>query len=825
MTKAKSKSKLAKAKSAAKPTLTKSKAKVAKSKSKLAKTKSKSQLAGSVIARDIYDAALAYHRDPYPGKAAVVATKPLETQRDLALAYSPGVAAPCLEIVADAAASYDYTSRGNTIAVISNGTAVLGLGSLGALASKPVMEGKAVLFRRFADISAVDLEVETEDVDAFVSCVAAIGNSFGGINLEDIRAPICFPIEERLIERLDIPVFHDDQHGTAIIVLAGIINALDLTGRRIENTRTVIVGAGAAAVATAKLLKAHGMGEVVLSDSTGVLHLGRRDSLDMWRAPLAAQTRARTAEEAMRGADVVIGLARAGAIHARWLEGMKRDPILFLLSNPVPEVRYEVARRVRPDAIIATGRSDYPNQVNNVLGFPYIFRGALDVRARRINTAMKRAAAEALAQMTRSDTPEEVDQAYDRHLQYGPEYIIPTPFDPRLICDIPLAVARAAVRSGVAGVKPEMKKYAASLLARHDPTAVPLSGIFSALRKARPRVIFAEGEEEVTVRAAWHFMRAGYGRPLLLGARERVEERIEDLSLPRDFCPVLNAADEPRRVEFAWDLWSRRRRDGFLLRDAMREINRNRNVFAASLLEAGAADALVTGLTRPYHVAYKDLRLVIDAANSTDAGSVFGFHILIHGERIILLGDTVLHESGDGSRLAAIARSLAALARELKIEPRVAFLSFSTFGNPPLLRAEAAREAVALLEEEGTDFEFEGEMEARIAFDMEIMRQYYPFSRLSGPANVLVLPSLNAASISVQLLEAFGPVTSLGPFLHGLARPVGIVPFGSGINSMILSAAFAAYGATLQGHSGGKTRGKTGDKSKKARTGERVGRG
>ncbi|MDA7982592.1 MAG: NADP-dependent malic enzyme [Alphaproteobacteria bacterium] len=759
------------------------------------RAKARAKSAAPALAKKLYQDALDYHQFPVAGKAAVVATKPLETQRDLALAYSPGVAAPCLEIAADAAASYDYTSRGNTVAVISNGTAVLGLGSLGALASKPVMEGKAVLFRRFADVSAVDIQVDTEDVDEFVSCVAAIGRSFGGINLEDIRAPQCFPIEERLAEKLDIPVFHDDQHGTAIIVLAGIINALDITGRQMKNARTVIVGAGAAAAATARLLRAHGMGEVILVDSRGVLHSGRRSELDEWRAPLAVKTRSRTAQEALRGADVVIGLSRAGAIRAEWLKMMRRDPVLFLLSNPVPEVAYEVARRVRPDAIIATGRSDYPNQVNNVLGFPYIFRGALDVRARRINTAMKRAAAEALAQMTRSDTPEEVDQAYRRHLQYGPDYIIPTPFDPRLLCDIPLAVARAAVRSGVAGVRPEMRGYASSLMARHDPTAVPLAGIFAALRRKRPRVIFAEGEEEVTVRAAWQFLRAGYGRPLLLGSRARVLECAEALSLPRDFCPVLNAADEPRREMFAEALWTRRRREGFLMRDAVREVNRNRNVFGASLLAAGGADAMVTGLTRPYHVAYEDLRLVIDAEDGVEE-SVFGFHILIHGGQLLLLADTVLHESPGSAHLAAIARALAVLARGLKMEPRVAFLSFSTFGNPPLSRAEATRGAVRILEESGADFEFEGEMEARIALDFEIMGRHYPFSRLSGPANVLVLPSLNAASIAVQLLEAFGPVTSLGPFLHGLAKPVGIVPFGSGINNMVLSASFAAYDST-----------------------------
>ena len=752
--------------------------------------------------------ALAYHLGPPPGKISIAATKPLESQSDLALAYSPGVAAPSLAIARDPAAAWDYTGRGNSVAVVSNGTAVLGLGDLGPLASKPVMEGKAALFKRFAGIDAIDLEVEAESPAAFIESVAAVARSFGGINLEDIKAPECFPIERELAARLDIPVFHDDQHGTAIIVLAGFINALDITGRTAANTRVVIVGAGAAAVAVAGLLKAHGLGEVMLVDLQGVLHEGR-SGLDEWRRPLAVRTRRRTLAEALKGADALVGLSQAGAVPPRLLAAMKREPILFLLANPDPEIPVETARKLRPDALIATGRSDYPNQVNNVLGFPYIFRGALDVRARTINTAMKRAAAEALAQMTRSDTPEEVDQAYDRRLQYGPDYIIPTPFDPRLARDIPQAVARAAQRSRVAGPgreKMDLDAYAERLAARQDPTLVPLAHVFSRLRAEKRRVIFAEGEEAETVRAAWQFLRAGYGQPILVGERRRVEEKIAALGLPPRFCRIVNAAEEARRAEFAQSLWRRHRRDGFLLRDAKRLVNRNRNVFAASLLRAGAADALVTGLTRPFHVAYEDVRLVVSSADRADGGRgsasapglVFGFHLLIQEGCAWLLADTQLHESPDAATLAAIAREAAGLAAGLGWTPRVAFLSFSTFGNPPLARAQAARGAVRLLDEESADFAYEGELEARVALDKRLMREHYGFSRLQERANVLILPSLNAASIAVQLLAELGGVRALGPFLHGLEQPVGIVPFGSGINDLVLAAAFAAHEAVLE---------------------------
>ena len=776
--------------------------------------------------------ALAYHLGPPPGKISIAATKPLESQSDLALAYSPGVAAPSLAIARDPAAAWDYTGRGNSVAVVSNGTAVLGLGDLGPLASKPVMEGKAALFKRFAGIDAIDLEVEAQSPAAFIESVAAVARSFGGINLEDIKAPECFPIERELSARLDIPVFHDDQHGTAIIVLAGFINALDITGRTAANTRVVIVGAGAAAVAVAGLLKAHGLGEVMLVDLQGVLHEGR-SGLDEWRRPLAVRTRRRTLAEALKGADALVGLSQAGAVPPRLLASMKREPILFLLANPDPEIPVETARKLRPDALIATGRSDYPNQVNNVLGFPYIFRGALDIRARTINTAMKRAAAEALAQMTRSDTPEEVDQAYDRRLQYGPDYIIPTPFDPRLARDIPQAVARAAQRSRVAGPereKMDLDAYAERLAARQDPTLVPLAHVFSHLRAEKRRVIFAEGEEAETVRAAWQFLRAGYGQPILVGERRRVEEKIAALGLPPRFCRIVNAAEEARRAEFAQSLWRRHRRDGFLLRDAKRLVNRNRNVFAASLLRAGAADALVTGLTRPFHVAYEDVRLVVSSADRAGGarapapGLVFGFHLLIQDGCAWLLADTQLHESPDAATLAAIAREAAGLAAGLGWTPRVAFLSFSTFGNPPLARAQAARGAVRLLDEEGADFAYEGELEARVALDKRLMREHYGFSRLQERANVLILPSLNAASIAVQLLAELGGVRALGPFLHGLEQPVGIVPFGSGINDLVLAAAFAAHEAVLEeeraaGSAGGGKAGKRAGKksaSKKA---------
>ena len=736
--------------------------------------------------------ALAYHVGPPAGKVALAPTKALENQHDLALAYSPGVAAPCLEIADDPARSYDYTARSNTIAVVSNGTAVLGLGNLGALASKPVMEGKAVLFKRFADVDAVDLEVNSEEVEPFVESVAQVATGFGGINLEDISAPACFPIERELAKRLSIPVFHDDQHGTAIIVLAGVVNALDLTGRKPATTKVVVVGAGAAAVSVANLMKAYGFNHIVLCDSTGVLHQERED-LDEWRRPLAQNTKKRTLGDALKGADLVIGLSAAGAIPPKLLLTMRKNPILFFLANPVPEVDYDTAKKLRPDAILATGRSDYPNQVNNVLGFPYIFRGALDVRASRINTAMKLAAAEALAELARTDTPEEVDRAYAKRLQYGPEYIIPTPFDPRLIREVPLAVARAALRTGAAGRKPQdLERYALELTARHDPTILALQEVFDRVKSAPQRVIFAEGEEATTVRAAWSFAQSGYGVPLLVGKRTRVCQTIASLGIPDDFCQILNAADAPMRAELTTRLWQKHQRCGFLYRDARREINRNRNVFSASLLESGVADAMVTGLTRPYHVAYEDVRRVIEAD-----GLVFGVHILLRKGRTLFLADTQLHAEPTPEVVVEIATGTAKFARALGHEPRVALLSFSNFGNPPYARAEVMRAAMRLMDSEKRDFAYEGEMEPRVALVHERIKRHYPFARLQGPANVLVFPSLNASGIAVQMLETLGAGRALGPILFGLKKPVGIVPFDSGIDAMVLSAVFSAYEASL----------------------------
>ena len=752
-------------------------------------TTAKKSVALSALDRE----ALAYHVGPPAGKVALAPTKVLDTQHDLALAYSPGVAAPCLEIAKKPSRSYDYTARSNTIAVISNGTAVLGLGNLGALASKPVMEGKAVLFKRFADVDAVDLEVDSEDVDEFIESVAKVATGFGGVNLEDISAPSCFPIEQRLAKRLEIPVFHDDQHGTAIIVLAGILNALDITGRKPATTQVAIVGAGAAAISVANLLRAYGFKQIILCDSVGVLHDARED-LDEWRRPLALRTSKRTLADALKGADVVIGLSAAGAIAPKLLLSMRKNPVLFLLANPVPEVGYDLAKKLRPDAIIATGRSDYPNQVNNVLGFPYIFRGALDVRASRINTAMKLAAAEALAKLTRTDTPEEVDRAYARRLQYGPEYIIPTPFDPRLIRDVPLAVARAALRTGAAGRKPQdLERYAIELTARHDPTVLALQSVFEQVKKSPQRVIFAEGEEATTVRAAWSFAQEGYGVPLLVGKRERVCQTIRTLGMKEDFCRILNAADAPRRQELTERLWKRHQRHGFLYRDARREINRNRNIFSASLLESGEADAMVTGLTRPYHVAYEDVRRVIDAD-----GLDFGLHILLRKGRTLFLADTQLHPDPTPEMVVEIASVAADFARSLGHEPRVALLSFSNFGNPPFARAAVMREAVRLMDSAPRNFAYEGEMEPRVALVEDRVKRHYPFARLDGPANVLVFPSLNASGIAVQLLETLGAGRALGPILFGLKKPVGIVPFDSGIDAMVLSAVFSAYEAILE---------------------------
>jgi malate dehydrogenase (oxaloacetate-decarboxylating)(NADP+) len=740
--------------------------------------------------------ALQLHAMGRPGKLEIRLTKPLTTARDLSLAYSPGVAVPCQHIAKNPALAYDYTAKGNMVAVISNGTAVLGLGNLGAVASKPVMEGKAVLFKRFADVDSIDLCIDTEDVDAFVNSVRYLGPSFGGINLEDIKAPECFIIEQRLRELMDIPVFHDDQHGTAIVAAAGLINAAHLTGRALAEMTLVINGAGSAGIACAELLKAMGMrpDKVLLCDTKGVIWKGRSEGMNQWKSAHAAETKARTLAQALEGADAFFGLSQAGAMTPAMVRSMGKSPIIFAMANPDPEITPEEARAARADAIVATGRSDYPNQVNNVLGFPYIFRGALDVRASTINEPMKIAAAEALAALAREDVPDELDAASaagGKRLKYGPDYILPLPFDPRLISRVPPAVAKAAIDSGVAR-KPisDLRRYARDLTAKLDPTGAALDAILEAVRANPRRVVFAEGEEEKTIRAAIAFRNAGYGTPILIGREERVLDTLRALGINgSDGIEVHNARLSGANRKYADYLYARLQRRGFLFRDCQRLVNQDRNAFAACMVACGDADAMVTGLSRSYSVSLEGIRLAIDPA---PGHLLFGVSLLLTSHGTVLVADTAIHERPDAGQLAAIAKASAAAARRMGREPRVAFLSFSTFGDPKGKIPESIREAVALLDERPQDFEYDGEMAADVALD-PALQGLYPFCRLTGPANVLVMPGLHAAHILTKALPRLSSATVIGPILQGLARPVQIVPLDAPSSTMMLMAGLAGY--------------------------------
>ena len=761
------------------------------------------------------------HRTGKPGKIEINATKPLTTQRDLALAYSPGVAAPCMEIYRDPNDAYDYTARGNLVAVVSNGTAVLGLGNIGALASKPVMEGKSVLFKRFADIDAIDLEVDSEDVDEVVNCVRFLGPTFGGINLEDIKAPECFIIEQRLREAMDIPVFHDDQHGTAIVSLAGMINALDLTGRDIKDITIVVNGAGSAAIACIELMKAMGLphDQAILCDSQGVIYQGRTEGMNQWKSAHAAKTKARTLEEAMKGADVFFGLSVAGAVTKKMVKSMAKNPIIFAMANPDPEITPEEVREVRKDAIIATGRSDYPNQVNNVLGFPYIFRGALDVRATTINDEMKIACAQALAELAREDVPDEVDAAYaGEHLVYGPDYIIPVPFDPRLMSSIPPRIAQAAMDSGVARQPIEdMDEYRRSLAMRLDPTSSVVEATFEAVRTHPRTVVFAEGESERVIRAAISFRNQGLGEPILIGREDVVRARIEELGLSNaGEVRIHNAAiaTEKERERYIDFLYERQQRKGMMYRDCARVVNRNRNVFAASMVAAGDADAMVTGLTRRFYTCLNDVRRVFDA---NPGEQIFGLSVHVMRNRTLFIADSSVHERPEPEVMVEIAKQAAAKARQLGHEPRVAFLSYSNFGNPPIAVAERTREAVRLLDEQGgADFEYEGEMAPDVALDATVRDRYYKFSRLSGPANVLIMPGLHSAHITSRMLNSLNVGTLLGPMLIGLEKPVQIVHMNSNVTDLVNASAFAAH-ESIRHESAAKSKGaRKGHATKKA---------
>ncbi|MAP48377.1 MAG: NADP-dependent malic enzyme [Oceanicaulis sp.] len=738
--------------------------------------------------------ALNFHRFPKPGKLAMTATKPMATQRDLSLAYSPGVAAPVKAIAEDPDLAYDYTSKGNMVAVISNGTAILGLGDLGAMASKPVMEGKSVLFKRFADVDSIDIEVDENDPEAFIECVRRFGASFGGINLEDIKGPDCFIIEEKLRELLDIPVFHDDQHGTAIISAAGIINACELSGKDIKALKVVVNGAGAAGIAVLELLKAMGVqhDNAILCDSKGVIYKDRDHGMNQWKSAHAADTDARTLDEAMNGADCFIGLSVKGAVTKEMVRSMAADPIIFAMANPDPEITPEEVREARSDAIMATGRSDYPNQVNNVLGFPYIFRGALDVRARTINEEMKIAAAKALAELAREDVPDEVAAAYHgARPTFGKEYIIPAPFDPRLISHVPPYVAQAAMESGVAR-KPisDMEQYKAALARRLDPTAAILQSIQDDVRAGeRKTIVFAEGEEPSVIRAAYAFQNQGLGEAILIGREETVHANMRLLGVQSDAIRIVNARLSDKNADYADFLFHRLQRQGYLRRDVQRLVNNDRNVFAACMLALGDAHGMVTGVTRNYAQALGDVKLVLDTAENE---RVMGMSLVLSRGRTLFIADTNVTEFPSPEALADIAVETAAAAKRFGVTPRVAFLSYSTFGNPSGDRADAIQKAVGYLDERGVDFEYEGEMNADVALDPD-HRRLYPFSRLTGPANVLVMPAIHSASIATKMMRAAGGATVLGPMLVGLEKPVQIARLGASVNDILTLAALAAH--------------------------------
>jgi malate dehydrogenase (oxaloacetate-decarboxylating)(NADP+) len=762
--------------------------------------------------------ALQFHIQGQPGKVAMHATKPLNTQRDLALAYSPGVAIPCLEIQKNPDLAYEYTAKGNYVAVISNGTAVLGLGNLGALAGKPVMEGKSVLFKRFADIDSVDIEVATEDADEFINAVKFLGPTWGGINLEDIKAPECFIIESKLREIMDIPVFHDDQHGTAIVSAAGIINALHISGKKFKDLKVIVNGAGAAGIACLELLKAMGLphDNAILCDTKGTIYKGRTEGMNQWKSAHAVNTKARTLAEAMKGADVFLGLSVKGAVTKEMVKSMAKNPVIFAMANPDPEITPEEVHACRNDAIVATGRSDYENQVNNVMGFPYIFRGALDVRASTINEEMKIAAAHAIASLAREHVPDEVVKAYGgRDLKFGKHYIIPTPFDARLIQVVPIAVAKAAVETGVAR-KPikDWDAYRKQLQARRDPSVNSLSMIFDKLERSPKKVIFAEGEQPEIIRVAAMWRDNGYGKPILIGKEKIILANMKEANVSADGIEIYNASKSEENSKFTDYLYKKLQRSGVLRSDCARMVKNDRNIFAASMLACGHGDALVTGLTRGYRKSLTDVWKVIK--NKKDK-ILLGVSMVISKGKTIFIADTACSELSSSEHLVNIAIQTAAKVRGMGYEPRVAFLSFSNFGSALKTESSRIKHAVEILDgmKAGSlggfsvgssgrvsaamggkiDFEYDGEMTADVALNMDKMSRY-PFCRLTAPANILICPGLHSASIATKLLEEIGNCTVIGPILDGFEKSVQIVTMRSSINDILNMAAIAAVGAS-----------------------------
>lgn len=741
--------------------------------------------------------ALDYHSQGKPGKIEIIASKPMSTQRDLALAYSPGVAVPVEAIAKDPSKVYDYTSKGNTVAVVSNGSAILGLGNLGSLASKPVMEGKAVLFKRFADIDSIDIEVDSQSAEEIINCIAKIGNSFGGINLEDIASPDCFIIEQELKNKLKIPVFHDDQHGTAIITVAGILNALEIVKKSIKKVKIVANGAGAAGISCISLLKAMGLPDenVVMLDRGGVIYKGR-PKVDQFKSTHAIDTKLRTLEEAMKGADIFLGLSAKNVVTPAMVKSMAKDPIIFACANPDPEILPELIEQTRSDAIIATGRSDYPNQVNNVLGFPYIFRGALDCRAKTINEEMKIAAAKAIADLAKEDVPDEVVAAYGgERPKFGKNYIIPSPFDPRLIRNVSAAVAEAAMKSGVAQKKIEdFSAYKDSLAARLDPSVGFLQNIYAQVRKKQKKVIFAEGEEESMLRAAIDFKNNGLGIPVLIGSSEKISQQLKDLGLTLDkSIEIHNSKDEKQRERYAEHIYKRLQRKGFLKRDCDRLIRTNRIVFGSCMVDLGDADAMVTGVTRTFSDTLENIKYVVD---ERPGEIIFGLTIAVTKKGTVFIADTNVHEYPSAENLADIAISSARVAKILGFTPRVALLAHSTFGKPMSERSVHLREAREILENKKVDFEFEGEMQPDVALNQKF-KTIYPFSKLSAPANILIMPAIHSAAISTKLLKELGGCALIGPLLIGLNKPIEIATLRSKVSDIFNMAAMAAFSSDI----------------------------
>jgi len=741
--------------------------------------------------------ALEFHNSNKSGKIEIVSSKPMTTKRDLALAYSPGVAAPVREIAKNPEAAYDYTTKGNLVAVISNGSAILGMGNLGALASKPVMEGKAVLFKRFADIDAIDLEIDSSNTEEIINSIKNFSKSFGGINLEDIAAPDCFVIEKELKEKLDIPVFHDDQHGTAIITTAALINALDISKKSIKKIKIVINGAGASAIACSNLFMGNGVPKenITMIDRKGVIYKGR-DNLNHWKSAHAIKTKSRTLDQAIKGADVFLGLSAKGILTKKMVKSMAKKPIIFACANPDPEITPEEVSEVRKDAIVATGRSDYPNQVNNLLGFPYIFRGALDVRAKTINEEMKVAAANAIATLAREDVPDEVAAAMGggERPKYGKEYIIPSTFDPRLISVIPVAVAKAAIKSRVARktIK-DFEVYKEQLKQRLDPSVTILQGINNQIKKTKKKVVFADGEDENTLKAAIAFKNGGLGIPVLVGKKDKIKERLKEIGLSENFnIEITNSTDKKKREKYVNFLFKKLQREqGLLERDCDRMVRNDRVIWGSCMVSCGDADAMVTGNSRKYYSSLEKITKVVDPRPGE---IMFGLNMIINKGKTVFIADTTVHEYPNSEQLSEIAISAARVVRLFGFNPKVAFLSHSTFGQPVTNRTKHIRDAVDILQDKKVDFQFDGDMQPDVALSEEY-KELYPFSGIVGNANILIMPGQHSAAISFKMMKTLGGAKVIGPLLIGLAQPIEIAPLRSSTSDILNLASVAAYSA------------------------------